>query len=63
MTEKGQTVFAQGFVRPAVPGVQLPEDVARMFKPATQVRPLDLAKAAERQAEVNRLWAAAVLGN
>jgi putative spermidine/putrescine transport system substrate-binding protein len=63
MTDKGQTVFAQGFVRPAVPGVQLPEDVSRMFKPASQVRPLDLAKAAERQAEVNRLWAKAVLGN
>jgi putative spermidine/putrescine transport system substrate-binding protein len=62
MTDKGQTVFAQGFVRPAVPGVKLPEDVARMFAPAPQVRPLDLAKAAERKGEVDKLWAQLVLG-
>lgn len=62
MTDEGQTIFAQGFVRPAVPGVQLPENVARMFAPAPQIHPLNLAKAAERKAEVDRLWAQAVLG-
>jgi putative spermidine/putrescine transport system substrate-binding protein len=62
MTEYGQGVFAKGFVRPSVPGVQLPEETARMFPAAPQVRPLDLIKAAQRKAEIDQGWAKAVLG-
>ena len=41
MTEFGQGIFAQGFVRPSVPGVKLPDNVADKL-PAPQVRPLDV---------------------
>ncbi len=63
MTEVGQGVFAAGFVRPSVPDVKLPADVAAKLPPAPQVKPLDLAKAAERKAEVDAEWAKKVLGN
>jgi putative spermidine/putrescine transport system substrate-binding protein len=61
MSEAGQTLFAQGFVRPAVPGVKLPPDVASKMPTAPQIKPLDVIKASERKAEVDRLWSAAVL--
>ena len=38
MTDFGQGIFAQGFVRPSVPGVKLPDKVPA----APQVRPLDV---------------------
>jgi putative spermidine/putrescine transport system substrate-binding protein len=62
MSEIGQSLFAQGFVRPAVPGVRLPQDVQSKMPPAPQLHPLDVVKASERGAEVNELWSAAVLG-
>ncbi|MEW6262328.1 MAG: extracellular solute-binding protein [Thermodesulfobacteriota bacterium] len=61
MTERGQTIFAEGFVRPSVPDVQLPAEVAARLPKAPQVRPLDLVKSAERKAEVDSGWAQAVL--
>jgi putative spermidine/putrescine transport system substrate-binding protein len=61
MSDVGQGLFAQGFVRPAVPGVPLPADVQARMPAASQLRPLDVIKASERKAEVDRLWAAAVL--
>lgn len=62
MSEAGQNLFAQGFVRPAVPGIRLAPDVQAKMPPAPQLRPLDVVKAAERKAEVDRLWAQATLG-
>lgn len=62
MSEAGQTLFAQGFVRPSVPGVKLAADIQSKMPPAPQLRPLDVVKASERKAEVDRLWAQAVLG-
>ncbi len=62
MTEMGQGIFAQGFVRPAVPGVKLPDDVAARLPAAPQVRPLDVRAAAARKAEIDAGWAKAVLG-
>jgi putative spermidine/putrescine transport system substrate-binding protein len=62
MTETGQGIFAQGFVRPAVPGVKLPESVADKLPPAPQVRPLDVQAAAAKKAEIDAGWAKAVLG-
>lgn len=57
MTEMGQGIFAQGFVRPSVPGIKLPDGVADKLPPAPQVRPLDVQAAAAKKAEVDALWA------
>jgi putative spermidine/putrescine transport system substrate-binding protein len=62
MTDLGQGLFAQGYVRPAVPGVSLPPDVAAKLPPAPQVRPLDVAAAAAHKAEIDAGWAKAALG-
>jgi putative spermidine/putrescine transport system substrate-binding protein len=61
MSEMGQGLFAQGFVRPAVAGVRLPADVAARMPAAPQIRPLDVVQASARKAEVDRLWAQAAL--
>ncbi len=62
MTDQGQARFADGFVRPSVPGVSLPEEVAAKMPPAPQLRPLDVAKAKAMKAEIDSAWAKAVLG-
>jgi putative spermidine/putrescine transport system substrate-binding protein len=62
MSEMGQGLFAQGFVRPAVPGVNLPADVRAKLPNAPQIKPLDVVAAAARKAEIDRDWAAAALG-
>ena len=62
MTEQGQGIFAQGFVRPAVPGVPLPPNAADKLPAAPQVRPLDVAAAAAKKAEIDAGWAKAALG-
>jgi putative spermidine/putrescine transport system substrate-binding protein len=56
MTEMGQGIFAQGFVRPAVPGVALPAGVADKLPAAAQVRPLDVIKAAAKKSEIDAGW-------
>ncbi|MEQ8655665.1 MAG: ABC transporter substrate-binding protein [Kiloniellales bacterium] len=61
MTDQGQARFADGFVRPSVPGVALPEEVAAKMPPAPQLRPLDVAKAKNMKAEIDKAWAEAVL--
>ena len=63
MTEMGQGIFAQGFVRPSVPGVKLPGDVAERLPPAPQVQPLDVQKAAARKSEIDAAWAKVAIGN
>ncbi|BBK41026.1 ABC transporter substrate-binding protein [Allostella vacuolata] len=62
MTETGQGIFAEGFVRPAVPGVKLPDSVADKLPPAPQLKPVDIAKATAKKAEIDAGWAKAVLG-
>ena len=62
MTDLGQGIFAQGYVRPSVPGVPLPADVAAKLPPAPQVRPLDVAAADAHKAEIDAGWAKAALG-
>ena len=59
MTDMGQGIFAQGFVRPSVPGVKLPDNVADKLPAAPQVHPLDVKAAAAKKAESDREWAAA----
>jgi len=62
MTETGQATFADGFVRPSVPGVKLPDEVAKMLPPAPQLKPLDVVKAGAHKADIDKAWAKAVLG-
>ena len=62
MSTAGQELFAQGFVRPAVPDVKLTPDVASKMPAAPQLRPLDVVKASARKPELDRLWTQAVLG-
>jgi putative spermidine/putrescine transport system substrate-binding protein len=62
MTEKGQATFAEGFVRPSVPGVKMPDSVADKMPAAPQIQPLDVSKAQARKAEIDAGWAKAVLG-
>lgn len=59
MTDFGQGIFAQGFVRPSVPGVKLPENVADKLPTAPQVKPLDVKAAAAKKAEIDKGWVAA----
>jgi putative spermidine/putrescine transport system substrate-binding protein len=59
MTDMGQGIFAQGFVRPAVPGIKLPANVADKLPAAPQVRPLDVKAAAAKKSDVDKGWAAA----
>jgi len=63
MTDTGQATFADGFVRPAVPGVKLPADVAEKLPPAPQLKPVDVIKAQALKADIDAGWSAAVLGN
>lgn len=62
MTEKGQGIFAEGFVRPSVPGVTLPESVADKLPNAPQLQPVDIVKATAKKGEIDAGWAKAVLG-
>ena len=59
MTDMGQGIFAQGFVRPSVQAVKLPDNVADKLPVAPQVRPLDVKEAAAKKPEVDKGWAAA----
>jgi putative spermidine/putrescine transport system substrate-binding protein len=56
MTDFGQGIFAQGFVRPSVPGVKLPDAVADKLPATPQVRPLDVIGAAAKKAEIDKGW-------
>ncbi len=62
MTDQGQARFADGFVRPSVEGVKLPEEVAKTMPAAPQLKPLDVAKAKAMKSEIDSTWAAEVLG-
>ena len=62
MTNEGQTTFAEGFVRPSVPGVELPADIKSRFPSTPQLHPLDLHQAAIRKPDINKGWSKAILG-
>ena len=49
----------KGFVRPSVPGIKLPDNVADKLPVAPQVRPLDVKAAAAKKADIDKGWAAA----
>lgn len=56
MTDLGQGIFAQGFVRPSVPGISLPASVADKLPVTPQARPLDVKAAAARKADIDTGW-------
>jgi putative spermidine/putrescine transport system substrate-binding protein len=62
MTAEGQATFAEGYVRPSVPGVPLPAAVADKLPPAPQIKPVDVVKAQVAKAEIDAGWARAALG-
>ena len=61
MSDAGQGLFAEGFVRPSVPGIRLAPDVQAKMSPAPQVVPLDVVKSAAQKAEIDKLWAQSAL--
>jgi len=61
MTDVGQATFADGFVRPSVPGVKLPDEVAAKLPPAPQLKPVDVIKASALKAQIDEGWAKAAL--
>ncbi|MEN3931726.1 extracellular solute-binding protein [Microvirga sp. W0021] len=62
MSDEGQKIFAEGYVRPSVNDIALPESVAAKMPKAPQVHPLDIAKATAKKGEIDAGWAKAVLG-
>jgi putative spermidine/putrescine transport system substrate-binding protein len=63
MSDSGQGIFAQGYVRPSVPGIKLPDNVVDKLPPAPQVKPLDVQKAAAKKGEIDTGWAKVAVGN
>jgi len=63
MTDEGQATFAEGYVRPSVPGVKLSPEVADKMPDAPQIRPIDIVKATALKADIDTGWSKAVLGD
>jgi len=62
MSDMGQGIFAEGFVRPSVRGVKLPDSVADKLVAAPQLQPIDIVKATAAKPQIDAEWAKAVLG-
>ncbi|MDH2329066.1 extracellular solute-binding protein [Cereibacter sp. SYSU M97828] len=62
MSEMGQKIFAEGYVRPSVPGIELPDSVAGALVDAPQIQPIDIVKATAAKPQIDAEWAKAVLG-
>jgi len=62
MSDKGQQIFAEGYVRPSIPGINLPEEIAAKMPASPQIQPLDIQKATQKKADIDTGWARAVLG-
>lgn len=65
MSNEGQKIFANGFVRPSVPGVELPPDVAEKLLPPSAyeaAHSVDWTVAKKGLDEVKKLWGDLVLG-
>ena len=65
LSSEGQGLFAKGFVRPILPGFEMPADVADKFLPASdygRAKDVDWVKAQKVQKEAASLWGSKVLG-
>lgn len=63
MSEAGQSIFAEGFVRPVLTDMTLPKLVQDKLVKAPQIHPLDLKAAAKIKPQLDKQWAKAVLNN
>jgi putative spermidine/putrescine transport system substrate-binding protein len=63
LSDQGQRLFAEGFVRPAVADLALPPELAGRLPKLAKLELLDVARALLRKADIDSLWAQAVLGN
>lgn len=61
MSSQGQTLFAEGYVRPAVASVALPAAIKAKMPDAPQVKPVDVIKAQAHKASIDAAWARAAL--
>lgn len=62
MSEAGQRLFAEGFVTPSVPGVQVPPEVQARLVKHDKVTLIALERAFPRMGELQRGWVRAALG-
>jgi putative spermidine/putrescine transport system substrate-binding protein len=62
VTETGQRLFAEGLVRPALPGVTLPPEIAQRMPAPPKLDQLDLTRALFRKPDIDRGWSRVVLG-
>lgn len=65
MSDEGQKIFAEGFVRPSVPGIELPAEVADKLLPAEAYKAahnVDWIVAKQKLDEVKKMWGDMVLG-
>ena len=61
MSSQGQATFAEGFVRPVITSLELPDSVKDKLVNAPQIKPLDLEAAAAIKPTLDKLWAEQVL--
>ena len=62
MSDAGQAVFVDGFVRPSVPTVKIPEKMRAYMPDAPQVQPLDIVKASAQKSFIDENWTKLILG-
>jgi putative spermidine/putrescine transport system substrate-binding protein len=63
LSDPGQLLFADGFVRPAVRDLALPPELAARLPKLAKVELLDVVRALLRKADIDAGWGQAVLGN
>lgn len=62
MSDEGQAVFVNGFVRPSVPGVEIPENMRAHMPEAPQVQALDIVQSSKAKTTIDENWTKLVLG-
>lgn len=61
MSDAGQSIFVDGFVRPSVPTVKIPEKMRANMPEAPQVKPLDIVKSSKQKTFIDENWTRLVL--
>ena len=62
MSDAGQAVFVDGFVRPSVPGIKIPDNMRAYMPDAPQVKPLDIVRSSKSKPIIDENWTKLVLG-